>query len=123
RADAQRLARSGAADNSESFAGARKLAHPCAVILFEKRLDPEGECELDGLAGGARRRDDDHASGRRLRFDELFPIRRKPMLVDASNHERGRCKDDAAWPRLLRAARAGTTESAERAAASCRLVR
>ena len=45
---------------------ARELAHAFAVMLLEKRLDVETQRQLDRLARGARRRDDDDASRRRL---------------------------------------------------------
>src|SRR5207247_8167455 len=121
RSDAQRLPGSSAGDDSESLPRARQLAHACAVIFFEKGFDAEPERQLDGLARGSRGRDHDHAAGRRLRLDELLAIRREPMLMDASNHKRGRCKDDTACRCPLRSARAETTGSVESADASCRL--
>ena len=53
---------------------ARQLAHARAVVPLEKRLDVELHRELDRLARGARRRDDDDAAGRRLGRDERVVV-------------------------------------------------
>ena len=66
---------------------ARELAHARAVVLLEVRLDVEADRELDRLAGGARRRDDDHAPGRRLGRDERVVVGRE-VLVSYVAHAR-----------------------------------
>ena len=62
RPDRERLARSSSGDDTESLAAARELTHARAVVSLEKRLDVEAQRELDRLARGARRRDDNDAS-------------------------------------------------------------
>ena len=64
---------------------ARELAHARAVVLLEKGLDVETERELDRLARGARRRDDDDAAGRWLGRDEGFVIG-EVRIADVAYH-------------------------------------
>ena len=97
RTDGERFSGAGARDDAESLPRSRQLTHARAVLLFEERLDVQTQCELDGLAGSARRRDDDDASGARLGGDECVTIRREPRLVNLAmrSHAGRRCKDGA----------------------------
>ena len=63
----------------------RELAHARSVLSLEERLDVEFDRELDRLAGRARRRDDDHAPGWRLRPDECVVVG-QVWLSNVANH-------------------------------------
>src|SRR5262249_22017218 len=74
RPNRERLARAGTGNDAEPLLRPSELADASAVALFEKCLDVQSDGELDGLTRRARRRDDDHAPGRRLGFDERLVI-------------------------------------------------
>jgi len=57
------------------------------MFALEERLDVEPERDLDRLARGSRRRDDDDAPGRRLRRDERSVVGRKGSVLNLSEHE------------------------------------
>ena len=63
------------------------------IALLEERLDVQPHRELDGLARGARRRDDDHAAGRRLCPDERVVVG-QVWISDVSNHASQTSKDE-----------------------------
>ncbi len=82
RSDGERLAGTGAGDDPESLAAARQLPDLGAMFALEQGIDVEAQCELDGLAGRARWRDDDDAAGRRLRRDKRLAVWRQRTICD-----------------------------------------
>src|SRR5215213_7836297 len=55
----------------------------------------EPERDLDGLAGRARRRDHDHAPGRRFRGDERAVVGGQRAVLNLSEHVSGGVQDGA----------------------------
>ena len=78
--------------------GCRPESYPAflrAVFTLEKRVDMEPERDLDGLAGRACGRDDDHAPGRRFSGDERAVIGGQRAVLNLSKHGQEGCKDEA----------------------------
>jgi len=56
------------------------------MLAFEERVDVQAERDLDRLTRRARRGDDDHAAGWRVRSDERAVIGRERAVLDLSSH-------------------------------------
>jgi hypothetical protein len=65
------------------------------MLAFEERVDVQAECELDSLTRRARRGDDDHAAGWRVRGDERAVVGRERAVLNLSSHGLAGCKDEA----------------------------
>ena len=89
RADRERLPGARAGDDAEALAAARASSRTRrAVVRLEVGLEVQADRELDGLAGGARRRDDDDAPRGRLGRDEGVVVGREVLVSDVAHARR-----------------------------------
>ena len=65
-------------------------------MFLEVGVEMEADTDLDGLARGARWRDDDDSARRWLGGDERLAVGRQVVVANLSLHELESCKDDAA---------------------------
>jgi hypothetical protein len=88
RADGECFPGAGAGDYSEALPFAGELEDLASVLALEERVEMQANRELDGLARGARGRDDYDAAGRRLRGREGFAIRREVVIAYVTQFDR-----------------------------------
>ena len=112
--DAERLSRAGPRDDAETLPDAGQGPDLLAVLPLEQRLEPQAQRQLDRLAGGAGRRDDDDPAlgmwcvlvGVGIRGEMMVAGRMHGRKVVASdraarsavrNENPGGCRDFQAW--------------------------
>ena len=122
RADGERLARARAGDDAEALRRARASSRtraPCCCSRNVSMCRPTRE--LDRLARGARRRDDDDAPGRRLGRDERVVVGREVLVSvrRACAAARGEKRARAAAAALRASFRSSPNLLEERRIASC----
>ena len=85
-ADRERLAGACPRDNAEPLARSSKTANIVAVLALEQRLKVQAEGQLDGLAGGPCRGDDDDSPGRRLGCEECLRVGGEEMIAGYAHY-------------------------------------
>ena len=86
RANRQRFAGAGSRDNAKTLAAARQIAHTFALCLFEVSIEVKTNADFNGFARGARRRNDNHATGGWLTRDKSVMIEWECAVFNRTNH-------------------------------------